>query len=101
MMVRMSPGANVTEGLFGPGVLVEVVSPLPRDAHLLPEEEGSVRTAGVKRRREFAAGRQCARRALAHLGFAGVPLPASADRAPCWPVGVCGSISHTELFCIA
>lgn len=54
-----------------------------------------------KRRREFAAGRHCARRALAHLGHEAVALPIGHDRAPVWPPGVIGSITHTGDFAIA
>jgi 4'-phosphopantetheinyl transferase EntD len=48
---------------------------------------------------EFAAGRLCARRALAELGIGDFPLRAGADRSPCWPPTVVGSISHTLGFC--
>jgi 4'-phosphopantetheinyl transferase EntD len=51
--------------------------------------------------REFAAGRACARTALAQLGFAAVALPVGADRAPVWPAGTTGSITHTGDFCAA
>ncbi len=54
-----------------------------------------------KRRREFTAGRHCARQALAHLGHEAVALPIGPGRAPVWPPGVIGSISHTGDFAIA
>lgn len=48
-----------------------------------------------RRRREFATGRACARRALAALGApAHGPLPRDARGAPVWPDGTLGSITH-------
>jgi len=72
----------------------------PADAALLlPEERQSCSGFGSKRLEEFAAGRVCARRALAELGIIGFPLPADDDRRPCWPRDVAGSITHTTGFC--
>ncbi len=68
---------------------------------LLPEEEAWIGRAMPKRRREFAAGRWCARQALARLGLADVPLPPGPDRLPRWPVGIVGSIAHSDTLCIA
>jgi 4'-phosphopantetheinyl transferase EntD len=61
---------------------------------LFPEEEAAVRTAQAERRADFAAGRMCARAALARLGVppaAILPGPAGEPR---WPAGVAGSITH-------
>ncbi len=60
-----------------------------------------MRDASPKRRREFATGRACARRALARLGFEGGALPRAADRTVVWPAGFVGSITHTEGYCAA
>jgi len=68
---------------------------------LLPEERQYVARAMSKRVQEFAAGRVCARAALAQLGYAAVALPMGDDRAPQWPAGVTGSITHTDGFCAA
>ena len=46
-------------------------------------------------------GRACARRALAKLGLHNAVLPVGADRAPVWPAGVVGSITHTKGYCAA
>jgi len=64
------------------------------DEPLWPEEEALVANAVPKRRREVAAGRACARRALALLGAPVCALPADADRVPRWPAEVAGSITH-------
>jgi 4'-phosphopantetheinyl transferase EntD len=67
---------------------------------LLPEEQPFVERAVDKRRREFATGRVLARHLLAELGFRGHPIAQGTDRAPIWPEGVVGSISHTIDLCI-
>jgi len=64
--------------------------PLP----IHPEEAAQVAGAIAKRRVEFAAGRACARRALTRLGIDSFVLENGPDRAPRWPSGVVGSISH-------
>jgi len=86
-------------GLFPQGVLVEVATPEMWDGPLYPEEEISIRNAVSKRRREFAAGRNCARRALASLGIPARPLPMGNDREVLWPDGIVGSISHCDDLC--
>lgn len=50
----------------------------------------------AKRQTEHLAGRLCARQAL--LGLTGIPdVPAvGADRAPQWPAGTVGSITHSD-----
>jgi 4'-phosphopantetheinyl transferase EntD len=68
---------------------------------LLPEEAVLVRNAVEQRRREFQAGRACARRALAGLGFDRLPIMTGPNREPRWPPGVVGSITHTREYCAA
>lgn len=76
------------------------------DAHmwsapLFPDEERFVDGAVGCRRREFAAGRACAREALMGLGLRPVSIPSNPDRTPMWPVGVIGSITHCHDYCAA
>lgn len=52
--------------------------------------------AVTKRRNEFAAGRAAAHQATQLLGHAPQPIPVGPDRAPIWPDGLIGSISHTK-----
>jgi 4'-phosphopantetheinyl transferase EntD len=59
-----------------------------------PEEASSVARAVPSRRQEFALGRHLARLALKRLGGPEVAIPMGPDRAPLWPAGFCGSISH-------
>ena len=68
-------------------------------AALLPAEQEQVKGAVEKRRREYAAARARARRALARLGVACGPLLGTPDRDPIWPDGVVGSISHMDGWC--
>src|SRR5690242_3976890 len=71
------------------------------DAPLLPDEAEAVRLAGSRRRREFAAGRTCARIALEKIGHRHYPIRCRADRLPEWPPGVVGSITHSADYCAA
>jgi hypothetical protein len=68
-------------------------------SQLFPTEETHIQAAVAKRRAEFAAGRVCARSALAELGAPLAPLGVRPDRSPDWPAGLTGSITHTQGFC--
>lgn len=63
-------------------------------AMLFPQEYAAISRATESRRREFAAGRSCARAALARLGLPAVAVPPGPHGAPLWPEGVVGSITH-------
>lgn len=52
-----------------------------------------------KRLAEFLAGRIMARLAQEALGRAPCPIPIGDDRAPVWPKGLNGSISHARGWC--
>ncbi len=54
-----------------------------------------------RRAAEFSAGRHAARLAMAAAGLEGGAVPRGADRAPVWAPGMVGSISHSDLACIA
>jgi 4'-phosphopantetheinyl transferase EntD len=68
---------------------------------LFQEEETLIASAIDKRRREFAAGRIYARHALQELGHPAVPILPGPSRAPQWPKGFVGTISHSESICAA
>ncbi|HET7591049.1 MAG TPA: 4'-phosphopantetheinyl transferase superfamily protein [Solirubrobacterales bacterium] len=57
-------------------------------------EEALVSGAVAKRRFEFAAGRDCARRALGALGVPPAPILSGRRGEPLWPQGVVGAITH-------
>lgn len=86
-----------------PGPMALFQMPVARGewARLYAEEEISVSRAVPTRRREFAAGRACARRGLEALAMPVAAIPADADRVPLWPEGVVGSISHSAETAIA
>jgi 4'-phosphopantetheinyl transferase EntD len=68
----------------------------PPHATLLPQEAAIVERASDKRRREFTAGRECARIALGKLGVEPVPILIGERGAPRWPEGIVGSITHCD-----
>lgn len=68
---------------------------------LFDDELRSIRRAVPSRTREYATGRACARTALGALGVLPAPLLSDDDRAPRWPSGVVGSITHCQGMCAA
>ncbi|MBN1173619.1 MAG: 4'-phosphopantetheinyl transferase, partial [Micromonosporaceae bacterium] len=68
----------------------------PPDARMLPEEAPLVARAVPRRRAEFTTGRHCARLALASLGVEPAAILAGPDRAPRWPAGIVGTITHCD-----
>jgi 4'-phosphopantetheinyl transferase EntD len=82
--------------LLPPNVEVSA-GPFMADATPLTERER--RSAGqvdVERMRELETGRTYARRALSQLGINNVELPVGPDRAPLWPIGIVGSLTHVR-----
>ncbi|MPZ65265.1 MAG: 4'-phosphopantetheinyl transferase superfamily protein [Pseudonocardiaceae bacterium] len=90
-MQRLLPAAAACAELRGAGQQLPV--------H--PEEAPFVAGAIPARRREFAAARGCARRALAELGIEPVAILPGDRREPCWPPGVVGSLTHCTGYCAA
>ena len=90
--------------LFDADVAIAEIDPHEVDpARLLDAERLIVAKAVPKRQREFAAGRVLARTLLTErFGTAAdVPLIAGDDRAPRWPDGIVGSITHcADLACV-
>jgi 4'-phosphopantetheinyl transferase EntD len=70
------------------------VADAPEADGLFPVEAAAVRTAGPRRRAEFAAGRLCVRAAMASLGLPATPILPGPAGQPQWPAGVTGSITH-------
>src|ERR687896_1855905 len=71
----------------------EMFSDVP-ESTMFSDEAAAVAGAGAERRREFGTVRWCARKALRQLGVPAVPILADGDRAPRWPIGVVGSMTH-------
>jgi 4'-phosphopantetheinyl transferase EntD len=74
---------------------------LPLSVETLSRLPQSFRHATQKRQREFLAGRWCAKQALQCLGAGSTYVAMAEDRAPIWPDGVVGSITHTGDFAAA
>lgn len=89
-MIDETQLTRLFEGHAGVVVAVQQSGRYP----LFPDEERVVAGAVASRQLEFAAGRAAARRALAALGMAEVSIPSGEGRAPLWPAGIVGSISH-------
>src|SRR3979409_1362013 len=70
----------------------------PETRSRLPQ---ALRRATEKRQRELLAGRWCAEEALQCLGAGSTHVAMAEDRAPTWPDGVVGSITHTGDFAAA
>jgi 4'-phosphopantetheinyl transferase EntD len=68
-------------------------------AALTADELQHIARAVPKRRLEFAAGRQLARRLLDDMGQGIDALVSDADRVPRWPQSVIGSITHCHSLC--
>lgn len=63
--------------------------------YLLAEEDALLGAMAIdQRRREFAATRTYARRALGRMGLPEAPILRGPMREPLWPEGVVGSITH-------
>ena len=93
-----------------PGVIEEIVPKSAACAEsfggslgtgLFPAEEALVARATEKRRKEFTAGRECARGALSALGVPAAPILRGYRGAPQWPDGIVGSIAHCAGYCAA
>ena len=83
------------------GLQVALADPTAPQPPLKAVEEAAVLRAVAGRRAEFAAGRAAARSAVAALGAPEAAIPMAEDRAPVWPQGITGSLSHTGTACVA
>lgn len=86
---------TLLEDLFPPQISCEFSDQPPQRLDLPPAEAAATRNMRAKRLREFVHGRTCAHRALARLGIPECPVPVDEHRAPAWPDGIVGSISHS------
>jgi 4'-phosphopantetheinyl transferase EntD len=93
--------SSCLSGLFPAGVIAAQLRGPGNPALLMPEEAANLGRAVPKRVQEFAAGRLCARRALAEFGIVDFPVRVGGDRQPLWPDHMAGSITHTSNFCAA
>ncbi|RBW41712.1 hypothetical protein DS885_15975 [Psychromonas sp. B3M02] len=56
----------------------------------------ALQNAVAKRKSEFLAGRYLAKIAMKELGYEGINIEIDQHKAPIWPLGLLGSISHSN-----
>ncbi|MFI9052255.1 4'-phosphopantetheinyl transferase [Streptomyces sp. NPDC053427] len=79
--------------LPAPIVAAEAFQDDPLSA-MFPEERQLVAGAVPQRQREFGTVRRCARTALSELGIDPAPILPGPGRAPQWPDGIVGAMTH-------
>ena len=82
-------------------LVVEARVPKWWESGLLPEELSYVARATDKRRREFTAGRNCVRTALACLGLPAVAIGVGPERESLFAASVSSGITLTAGYCAA
>lgn len=88
---------SLVRSLFGADIALAIANPLADPPAPFAEEAACLSPNAVaKRHREFAAGRAAAHQAMAQVGHAPTAIPVGKNRAPVWPDGLVGSISHTH-----
>lgn len=92
---------SVLRGLFECEIGIGLTNPAAPQPPLWPAEQAYIAQAIPTRQNEFAAGRAAARRALRDIGQLPQAIPAQDNRAPVWPAGVAGSITHSKTICAA
>ena len=101
-MADPEPVARVVRDWLGPEVGVACIgSQDGSEADLWPAERAATRGMVAARCREFAAGRLALRQAAGARGLSPFAVPMGADRAPVWPEGVIGSLTHSTAACLA
>lgn len=97
----VAPELALARPLLPPSIALAATDPRSTRHRPLPEEAEGLTRFAPKRAREFAAGRAAAHRAMRQLGEPARPVRSGDDRAPIWPDGLTGSISHCSTACIA
>lgn len=88
--------------LLSDDVQTEEVDPHSVGGGLVSAERDAIEGAATTRVEQFTAGRVCSRLALSRFGVASTtPILRGEDRAPIWPKGYVGSITHTDTWCAA
>ncbi len=94
-MPDLPPDYAVLSKLFPKYVQLACMCVQDAPPDVLEAERSLIIKAVEKRRREFSAGRYCARQALRALGFEDTPIMHDQNGAPLWPQGIVGSITHS------
>ena len=85
--------------MIGSSLLYNIQSSFTPHKHELPLHKLSLPSNhqfSQKRLADFSTGRYCAIKALEQLGIHDAVIPIGEDRAPIWPEGIVGSISHCD-----
>ena len=93
--------AQAVSELFDFEVGVGVTDPRGPQPDLMQGEGAHLARAVPARKLEFAAGRAAARQAMAAIAHAAAPVMVSHNRSPIWPIGLHGTISHSQGLCVA
>jgi 4'-phosphopantetheinyl transferase EntD len=72
---------------------------MPKDGEVSTAEVNAISGASARRKREFLVGRVLARKLLTEFDVVDHDLLIGADRAPEWPTGLLGSITHSDRIC--
>ena len=94
-MPDLPPDYAVLSKLFPAYVHLACIRVQDAPPDVLEAERPLIKKAVEKRRREFSAGRYCARQALRALGCEDTPIMPDQNGAPLWPQGIVGSITHS------
>ncbi len=86
--------AAIFDRLDPPQGIFHAAVAIASETGLWPAEAQAIAGAVPARHAEFAAGRQAARAALGQMDVPACAIPVGPGRAPVWPSGVVGSISH-------
>ncbi|MDD7939760.1 4'-phosphopantetheinyl transferase superfamily protein [Actinomycetospora lutea] len=94
----MTTGVAALDAVLPGAVVTAARTDDDPQAVLAAEEEPAVARAVASRRAEFTTARGCARDALVRLGAPAAAIPVGERRAPVWPDGVVGAITHCAGF---
>ena len=87
--------------LFDDAIAVATSDPQASHHQALSQEYDALPKSTDKRLRAFSAGRVAAHAAMQALDVPVQPVIPGCDRSPVWPIGLVGSISHSDTCCIA
>ncbi|PCJ08297.1 MAG: phosphopantetheinyl transferase [Rhodobacteraceae bacterium] len=97
LTTQNSERLTLARPLFARDVALAVTNPLDTQPDPFAAELVGLSSNAVdKRRREFSAGRAAAHAAMKDLGWQPQPVLVGKNRAPVWPTGLTGSITHTR-----
>lgn len=97
----LQPADGIPAGFFPPETAWTLDTIQRLQAPLAEPESAETARMVPIRVREFTAGRTAARAALHQLAGRDFAIPRRPDRAPAWPAGFCGSISHSRTHAVA